>query len=182
LASIRSAAEMLSEVRDSEERRRFLAVVLEEVARMEQQVSQLAEVTRIDAGLEAEEQAAVPLNGLLSRIAERFRMRENGRVRFELAQPEQVLSVRASAARMTQVFENLFDNAASFSPDGGLIRVGLTRCPDGSVAVTVSDEGPGIPAAHRARIFERFFSYRPEGPGEPGRLHTGLGLAIVRAI
>jgi two-component system sensor histidine kinase ChvG len=182
LASIRSAAEMLSEVRDPEERRRFLAVVLEEVARMEQQVSQLAEVTRIDAALEAEEQTAVPLNGLLSRIAERFRMRENGRVRFELAQPEQVLAVRASPARMTQVFENLFDNAASFSPDGGLVRVALARSPDGSVAVTVSDEGPGIPAAHHARIFDRFFSYRPEGAGEPGRLHTGLGLAIVKAI
>ena len=182
LASIRSAAEMLSEVRDPEERRRFLAVILEEVARMEQQVSQLAEVTRIDAGLEAEEQAAVPLNGLLSRIAERFRMRENGRVRFEITQPEQVLAVRASPARMTQVFENLFDNAASFSPDGGSVRVALARSPDGSVAVTVSDEGPGIPAAHHARIFDRFFSYRPEGAGEPGRLHTGLGLAIVRAI
>jgi two-component system, OmpR family, sensor histidine kinase ChvG len=60
--------------------------------------------------------------------------------------------------------------------------VALARSPDGSVAVTVSDEGPGIPAAHHARIFDRFFSYRPEGAGEPGRLHTGLGLAIVRAI
>ena len=182
LASIRSAAEMLSEVRDADESRRFLSVVLEEVARMEQQVSQLAEVTRIDAGLEAEEQVAVPLNGLLSRIAERFRMRESGRVRFELAQPEQVLAVRASPARMTQVFENLFDNAASFSPDGGSIRVALDRSQDGAVTVTVSDEGPGIPPAHHARIFDRFFSYRPEGAGEAGRLHTGLGLAIVKAI
>jgi two-component system sensor histidine kinase ChvG len=182
LASIRSAAEMLSEVRDPEERRRFLTVVLEEVARMEQQVSQLAEVTRIDAGLETEEQTAVPLNGLLSRIAERFRMRENGRVRFVLALPEQVLAVQASPARLTQVFENLLDNAASFSPGGGLVRVTLERSRDGAAAVTVSDEGPGIPAAHQARIFDRFFSYRPETGGEPGRLHTGLGLAIVKSI
>ena len=182
LASIRSAAEMLSEVRDPEERRHFLAVVLEEVARMEQQVSQLAEVTRIDAGLEAEEQSAVPLNGLLVRIAERFRMREKGRVRIELSLPEQVLAVRASPARVTQVFENLFDNAASFSPDGGCVRVGLKRSRDGAAAVTVSDEGPGIPPAHQARIFDRFFSYRPESDGEPGRLHTGLGLAIVKSI
>ena len=182
LASIRSAAEMLSEVRDPEERRRFLSIVLEEVARMEQQVSQLAEVTRIEAGLEAEEQTAVPLNGLLSRIAERFRMREHGRVDFALALPEEVLAVRASPARMTQVFENLFDNAASFSPGGGVIRVALERSRDGAAAVTVSDEGPGIPAAHAARIFDRFFSYRPDGAGEPGRLHTGLGLAIVKSI
>ena len=182
LSSIRSAAEMLSEVRDPDERRRFLSVVLEEVARMEQQVSQLAEVTRIDAGLEAEEQTAVPLNGLLSRIAERFRMRENGRIEFTLALPEEVLAVRASPARMTQVFENLFDNAASFSPDGGKVRVSLERAKDGAAAVTVSDEGPGIPASHAARIFDRFFSYRPDGAGQPGRLHTGLGLAIVKSI
>jgi two-component system sensor histidine kinase ChvG len=182
LASIRSAAEMTSEVHDPEERRRFLSVVLEEVARMEQQVSELAEVTRIDAGLEAEEQTDVPLNGLLSRIAERFRMRESGRVEFALALPEEVLAVRASPARMTQVFENLFDNAASFSPDGGKIRVALERSRDGAAAVTVSDEGPGIPAAHAERIFDRFFSYRPDGAGEAGRLHTGLGLAIVKSI
>ncbi len=182
LASIRSAAEMLSEVSDPEERRRFLAVVLEEVARMEQQVSQLAEVTRIDAGLEAEEQFAVPLNGLLARIAERFRMRERGRLRIELALPEQVVAVRASPARMTQVFENLFDNAASFSPDGGCVRVTLERSRDGAAAVRVADEGPGIPPAHQARIFDRFFSYRPESEGPPGRLHTGLGLAIVKSI
>jgi two-component system sensor histidine kinase ChvG len=182
LASIRSAAEMLSEVRDPEERRRFLSVVLEEVARMEHQVSELAEVTRIDAGLEAEEQTAVPLNGLLSRIAERFRMRENGRVDFVLALPQEVLAVRASPARMTQVFENLFDNAASFSPDAGKVRVALERAKDGAAAVTVADDGPGIPAAHAARIFDRFFSYRPDGAGPPGRLHTGLGLAIVKSI
>jgi two-component system sensor histidine kinase ChvG len=182
LASIRAAAEMLCEARDPEERRRFLSVVLEEVARMEQQVSQLAEMTRIDAGLQTEEQTTVPLNGLLARIAERFRLRENGRVRFELELTEQVLAVSASPARMTQVFENLIDNAASFSPDGGLVRVGLLRSRDGAVAVTVSDEGPGIPPAHEARIFDRFFSYRPEGGGEAGRLHTGLGLAIVRSI
>ena len=109
-------------------------------------------------------------------------MRENGRVRFELALPEQVLSARASPARMTQVFENLFDNAAGFSPDGGAIRVALDRSPDGAVTVTVSDEGPGIPPAHHARIFDRFFSYRPGGDGEAGRLHTGLGLAIVKSI
>ena len=48
--------------------------------------------------------------------------------------------------------------------------------------MTVSDEGPGIPAAHAERIFDRFFSYRPDGAGEAGRLHTGLGLAIVKSI
>jgi two-component system, OmpR family, sensor histidine kinase ChvG len=179
LASIRSAAEMLSEVRSPEERERFLSVVLEEVARMERQVSQLAEITRIDARLESEEQVPVPLNGLLVRICERFRMRENGRVRFELERPGDVVTVRASPPRLTQVFENILDNAAGFSPEGGSVRVSLRRAADGSAQICVADHGPGIPRAHLERIFDRFFSYRPaaEGPA-----HTGLGLAIVKTI
>lgn len=182
LASIRSAAEMLAEVRDPVERRRFLSIIQEEVARMERQVSQLAEITRIGARLEKEDQVAVPLNGLLAQIAERFRMRENGRVRFDLDQPREVLAARASPERLTQVFENLLDNAAGFSPNGGAVRVALERSPEGAAVVTVSDEGPGIPPAHLARIFDRFFSHRPDGDGSAGRLHPGLGLAIVKAI
>jgi two-component system, OmpR family, sensor histidine kinase ChvG len=182
LASIRTATEMLSEVRDPEERRRFLSVVLEEVARMEQQLSELAEITRIDARLEAEEQVPVPLNGLLGQIAERFRMRENGRVRVLLDQPEEIITVRASPARLTQVFENILDNATTLSPDGASIRVKLERSADGTASVDFVDEGPGIPDTHRGRIFDRFFSYRPGEGGERDRLHTGLGLAIVKTI
>lgn len=182
LASIRSAAEMLHEVREPEERRRFAAVIQEEVARMERQVSQLAEITRIDARLENEEQVAVPVNGLLAQVAERFRLRENGRVKFELEAPEEVLTVRASPERLTQVFENLLDNAAGFSPAGGAVRVALERSRDGGALIRVSDEGPGIPPEHLSRIFDRFFSHRPGEEGRRARLHPGLGLAIAKAI
>ncbi|HKD11758.1 MAG TPA: ATP-binding protein, partial [Thermoanaerobaculia bacterium] len=180
LASIRASMEMLADVGDREERRRFQGVVLEEVARMEHQLSELAEITRIDARLEAEEQVAVPLNGLLEQIAERFRLRENGRIRFLLEMPEEVITVRAAPARLTQAFENVIDNAASFSPDGAEVRVLLRRSADGA-AVSVSDQGPGIPPSHASKIFDRFFSYRPDG-GQRGRRHTGLGLAIVKTI
>ena len=182
LASIRSAAEMLHDVRDPEERKRFAAIIQEEVARMERQVSQLAEITRIDARLDKEDQVDVPLNGLLAQVAERFRIRENRRLRFELEAPGEVLTVRASPERLTQVFENLLDNAAGFSPDASAVRLRLERSPEGSGVVTVSDEGPGIPAGHLERIFDRFFSHRPLERGKTARLHPGLGLAIVKAI
>jgi two-component system sensor histidine kinase ChvG len=181
LASIRTAAEMLSEVQSPSERRRFLTVVLDEVARMESQLSELAEITRIDARLEGEAQEPVPINGLLERIAERFRMREGGRVPFALDMPEEIITVHGSPSRLTQVFENILDNAASFSPDGGCVHVRLSLSGDGGATVAVRDEGAGIPAAHQARIFERFFSYRPEGV-KSDRPHAGLGLAIVKAI
>lgn len=182
LASIRTAAEMLSEVGDPGERRRFLTIVLDEVARMENQLSELAEITRIDARLEGEAQEPVPVNGLLERIAERLRVREGGRVRFVVDSPPEIVTVHGSPSRLTQVFENILDNAASFSPDGGCVRVSLERSSDGAAVIGVRDEGSGIPQAHHARIFDRFFSYRPESGRGPDRPHAGLGLAIVKAI
>ncbi len=86
--------------------------------------------------------------------------------------------VSGSADRLTQVFENLLANAVSFSPPGGEINVHVQNIGDG-VEIVVSDDGPGIPEAHRSRIFSRFFSYRPENDDDG---HTGLGLAIVKAI
>jgi two-component system sensor histidine kinase ChvG len=182
LASIRTAIEMLAEVQDQEEQRRFVKIVLDEVARMESQLSELAEITRIDARLPAEQQEPVPVNGILEQIAERFRMREGDRVSFSVDQPAGIITVRASAARLTQVFENILDNAASLSPDGGLVRVSLSRSAEGEAVVRVHDEGPGIPEAHEARIFDRFFSYRPRAASGRDRPHAGLGLAIAKTI
>jgi two-component system sensor histidine kinase ChvG len=81
-----------------------------------------------------------------------------------------------------QVFENLLDNALSFSPVGSAVRIEVAR--EGSeVVAAVRDRGPGIPPEHGERVFDRFFTYRP-GPGDgDGRgRHSGLGLAIVRAV
>ena len=86
--------------------------------------------------------------------------------------------VAAAPGRIAQALENLVDNAASFSPDAGTVEVAVRR--DGeSVVVRVTDEGPGIPEQNRARIFDRFFSDRPD---RNGAAHAGLGLAIVKAI
>lgn len=181
LASIRTAVEMLSEVQDREERHRFVRIILEEVARMESQLSEVAEITRIGSRLPAEHQEPVPVNGLLEQIAERFRMREAG-LTFVVEQPAEIVTVHASAARLTQVLENVVDNAASFSPASGCVRVTLSRSATGEAVIQVRDEGPGIPEAHRSRLFDRFFSYRPQASSGRDRLHAGLGLAIVKTI
>jgi two-component system sensor histidine kinase ChvG len=77
------------------------------------------------------------------------------------------------------VFENLLDNAVSFSPSGGTVRVSLAG-QAGAALVTVADDGPGVPPEHVEKIFARFFSYRPGSPNANG--HAGLGLPIARAI
>lgn len=180
LAAIRSATELLAEVEDPEDRQRFLGVVQKEVARMEGLLSGVREVSEIDARLEAEEARPVALDVLLHEVVEGRCLRADNRTKVNLHRPPERIVVRASPERLTQVMENLLDNAASFSPDGAAVEVRVGR--DGAAAVvTVDDRGPGIPEAHLDRIFDRFFSWRP---GEPGSRngHTGLGLAIVKAI
>ncbi|MGH6780547.1 MAG: sensor histidine kinase, partial [Sphingomonadaceae bacterium] len=87
--------------------------------------------------------------------------------------------VSGDASKLVRVVENLLDNAISFSPPGGLVRIDTTRNGD-EVLLTVEDQGPGVPLAVRDAIFRRFHSDRPESDGF-GR-HSGLGLAIAKTI
>jgi len=180
LASIRTATDMALEDVTPAERRRFLTMIQKDVARMERLLSEAREISRIDARLEEEERSEVALDRLLSALVDSFRLRNaDSKLHFDLALADSDIVVLASADRLTQAFENLIDNAISFSPTGGKISIRLKRNAE-SAEVTVADEGPGIPEEHRARIFGRFFSYRPHDDG--GSNHTGLGLALARAI
>ncbi|HEX7809195.1 MAG TPA: ATP-binding protein [Thermoanaerobaculia bacterium] len=178
LASIRNANEMIADVSDPADRRRFVYVIEQEVARMERLLSGVREISLIDSRLVREQPQPVDLGALLMQIVEGFRAREGARVRFDLQLADGTLIVEASEDRLTQVFENLLDNALSFSPPGGTIAVDVSV--DGKTIVTrIADMGPGIPEANLARIFDRFFTQRPDA-SRVG--HTGLGLAIVKAI
>ncbi|MEO8381575.1 MAG: ATP-binding protein, partial [Acidobacteriota bacterium] len=178
LASIRNANEMIADVRDPADRRRFVAVVDQEVARMERLLSGVREISTIDARLVGEEARAVDLGGLLTQIVEGFRLREGERVRIDLQLGESPLNVEGAEDRLTQIFENLLDNASSFAPPGGTVLV-TAAAEHGEIVTRVADPGPGIPEANLARIFDRFYTHRPDS-NRAG--HTGLGLAIVKAI
>jgi two-component system sensor histidine kinase ChvG len=167
-------------VDDPADRARLLGMVERDVARMERLLSGVREITEIDARLEGEGTPPLDLTGLLGEVVESYRQRAGRGVRIDLRMPAAPVVVRASPERLSQVFENLLDNAMGFSPPGGTVTLELA--PDDPFArVLVADQGPGIPEAHLERIFDRFFSYRP---GEPHARngHTGLGLAIARAI
>jgi two-component system sensor histidine kinase ChvG len=178
LASIRNANEMIADVSDPADRRRFVYVIEQEVARMERLLSGVREISMIDARLVREQRNTIDVAALLLQIVEGFRLREGSRVRFDLRLADASLLVDASEDRLTQVFENLLDNALTFSPPGGTIAVDVGV--EGSAIVTrIADMGPGSPEANLARIFDRFFTQRPDA-SRGG--HTGLGLAIVKSI
>jgi two-component system sensor histidine kinase ChvG len=177
LASIRNANEMIADVTDDADRRRFVAIVDQEVARMERLLSGVREISMVDARVTREMPAPVDLSALLSTVVEGFRLRHGDGVRFAIDAPAHAV-VDASEDRLFQVFENIIDNACSVSPEGATVHVSVVVERE-DVVTTVADEGPGIPEANMPRIFDRFFTHRPDG-SRGG--HTGLGLAIVRVI
>jgi two-component system sensor histidine kinase ChvG len=179
LASIRMATEMLAQVDVPAERSRFLRVAESEIARMENLMAQVREITMIDAEIQKEERTRADINALLQRILEGFRLREKERVTFDTQLADSLPPVEASEDRLLQVFENLLDNAVSFTPNGK--GIAITSLKDGdAIVVRIADEGPGIPEENLGRIFDRFFTYRPDHPTT--HRHTGLGLSIARAI
>ena len=174
LASIRASAETLAMAEEAEDRARFHARIATDIARLETLIAGVREVTRVDAGLEAEERRRIDLAALV-----RERAGEGAGVALTVAGGAPIV-VDASADRLGQVLDNLLDNARSFSPPATPIEVEVSRV-EGSAVVRVRDHGPGIPAEHQGRIFERFFSHRPD-QAEARQKHAGLGLSIARAI
>jgi two-component system sensor histidine kinase ChvG len=178
LASIRAAAETIAATESAAERRRLFELLTRDVDRLERLVSGVRELARIDAQLAHEAIAPVDVGALVAALAAGFAHR-GAAVRLT-APPPSPIFVRAAADRLAQVFENVLENAVSFSPRGDAVDVTVTAG-GGAAVVTIADRGPGIPPAHLERVFERFFSYRP-ADGRARQQHTGLGLAIARAI
>jgi len=180
LASIRTATEMLAEVDEPDQRKRFLVMVELEIARMESLLAGVREITLIDAQLTNEQRTPVDVRKLLERIVDGFRLRERATVSIVLDTPQELCEVNASEDRLIQVFVNVLENAISFSPADGVVTIVLSRS-GSTIITTITDQGPGIPEANLPRVFDRFFTHRPDSTG-PRTSHTGLGLAIVKAI
>jgi len=181
LASLRSAVDALARVDDREAQAHLLAIVADDVHRLDRLISDISEASRLDAQLSRAKFERIDLTamiaGLIAQREQRGTMREI-RLHLDLL-PEVHVFVMAEGARLERVFDNLIDNALSFSPDRGIVSIGV-RSIDGEVEVRVEDEGPGVPEDAREAIFRRFHSVRPRE--EAFGKHSGLGLAIARTI
>jgi two-component system, OmpR family, sensor histidine kinase ChvG len=177
LASIRTAAEMIGQCEHAADREKFLTLMLRDVDRLERLVTGAREAARIDGALETEGLAEVPVVAVVREAIDTVSAAHYG-CAIVIDGADDALAVRGSRERLTQVFENLLANAVSFTGRGTAVEVKIVHH-DPQCIVTISDRGPGIPAAHMDQIFNRFFSYRPaSGRGD----HVGLGLSIARRI
>jgi two-component system sensor histidine kinase ChvG len=180
LASLRSALEALDKVDDPKLRHQLAGIAQHDILRIDRLVTEIADASRIDAELSRTEFQSIELGGLLRRLVDaRSKRGVDGTCKIQLSIPRGTWLIEGDAPRLERVFDNLLDNAVSFSPEGGTIEVAVAGDGD-QVGVAVSDEGPGIPAEAREKVFERFHSLRPDGEDFGG--HSGLGLAIARTI
>ena len=180
LSSIQSAIETLRRIEDPVQQRRLLAIIGEDVVRLDRLISDISDASRIDAELSrtvTERLDVVPILETLAEIHDATR-REGAPV-ITLDLPGTPLVVAAVEGRLVQVLRNLIGNASSFSPRNGHI---VLRAREAApfVEIAVEDEGPGIPPAKLEHIFDRFYSERPAG--EQFGQHSGLGLSISRQI
>ena len=152
-----------------------MRAALDQTERLGRLVRELLDLSRIDAGTEPINRVDVALAAVLDAVVDEARM--NARtVRFEVEVSPADAMAWADPARLHQVVANLLDNAARHSPSGGTVRIRASVDADG-LHLDVTDEGPGIPAAERELVFERFQRGAGGGTGTGG---TGLGLAIAR--
>jgi len=183
LSSLHSAVESLERTDDPDMKARLAEIVQDDVRRIDRLISDISDASRLDAELSRGHMATVDLGELAGSLVRAQNARQAAEtdeeaVRFTPPEPGTML-VNGLESRLGQVITNLLDNARSFSPDPGTVSLDLRR--EGErILLTVEDSGPGLPAGAESKIFERFYSERPED--EAFGRHSGLGLSICRQI
>lgn len=180
LTSLRSAVETAGRVSDPAVQQRLMAVIHDDVDRLDRLISDISAASRLDAELSRAEQQEIDLNAMLTTLADIYANHDNSnRVAVAVSVPVQPVKILGLEGRLMQVFTNLVDNAISFSPPQGMVAVAAAT-KGHQVLITVDDQGQGIPENKLAAIFDRFYSERPKG--EKFGMHSGLGLSIAKQI
>lgn len=183
LTSIRSAAETLNIAKTPEQQEKLLSVIQKDVERMDRLITDISNASRLDAELARETREAVDLTRLINDIVSVYAQTgKSAEARVEFSDPLQATYVLGNPSALGQVIRNVIDNARSFSPPDGVVRVMLDGPTQRSALarITVEDEGPGIPPENIDAIFKRFYTKRPQGSAFGN--NSGLGLAISRQI
>jgi len=180
LTSIRSATETLDIAKAPEAREKLMAVIQNDVARMDRLITDISNASRLDAELAREAREAVDLRKMIADIVDMYSatIKENeASVRYDPSGAPAYMFGNPSA--LGQVFRNLIDNARSFSPATSEVRVRIAASGH-AWRVYVDDDGPGVPPDTIEKIFSRFYTKRPKGAAFGD--NSGLGLAISRQI
>ena len=180
LSGILIATHLVTQTGDvNDQQREFLETIEQRVAAMTEQIDDLLDAARIEAGIDMELEpcAIAPLiSQVVSQLEE---LVQDKQLQLEVVTSANLPPVTGNAQRLRQVLSNLISNAIKYTPEGGEINIG-TKLSHDEIVVSIQDTGIGIPLTDQPHIFDKF--YRVERPEQAHIKGTGLGLAITRSI
>ena len=183
LASLKGASDLLNQTKDDNQKIKLLKILSNDVERIERLITDYSQVLKDEASQSRAIAKNFDLLQLIDSIIEDFNLdtvnqKKNIKFNFDNSQKLKKAVIFGIESRIEQVIANLLDNAVSFSPNNSeiLIKINLEK---NNFKILIEDQGPGFDKNNLDKVFERFYSDRPN---EQKGAHSGLGLNIVKNI
>jgi len=183
LTSLKGASEVLENTVDSEKRKKLIKVIGHDVERIERLITDYSQMLKDEASLSRAKMKKIDLSGVINSVVEDFNndlsnLNKNIKINIKYSNLNgSKLNVLGVESKLEQILANLLDNAISFSPSNSKISV-ICGIEKDDAKLMIEDEGPGFNEKNIDKVFNRFYSNRPQKFGE----HSGLGLNIVKNI
>ena len=183
LTSLKGASEVLESTQDSEKRRKLIKIISHDVERIERLITDYSQMLKDEATLSREKMKKIDLLNVISSVVEDFNndlINSNKNIKINIDNSKlngSKLNVLGVESKLEQIIANILDNAVSFSPSNSSVIV-TCNAKKKDAQLIIEDEGPGFNEKNINKVFNRFYSNRPEKFGE----HSGLGLNIVKNI
>tara|TARA_Y100001970_G_scaffold235743_1_gene294943 strand:- start:1191 stop:2726 length:1536 start_codon:yes stop_codon:yes gene_type:complete len=180
LASLKSASEIISDTNDKEKQEKLLKIMTHDVSRIDRLITDYSQILKDESAISSEQIEDLDLKPIIESVVDDFNNiyveKKNINIKLNTSGSKNYF-VKGISNRIEQIIANLLDNAVSFSKYGSIVSVDLEDNKNHTI-LKVADEGEGFREIDIKKVFDRFYSNRPENFGE----HSGLGLNIVKNL
>ena len=181
LASLKSASEILHDTNDIKQRIKLIDILSHDVQRIERLITDYSQILKDEVALSKEKIKKIDIEPVIKSVVDDFnniyKLKRGIKVSYENDKKDKYF-VNGIENRIEQIVANLLDNAVSFSEDDKEVIVKISKSKDNKVVINILDEGEGFKEKDTNKIFNRFYSNRPNKFGQ----HSGLGLNIVKNL
>ena len=181
LASLKSASEILQDTNDKNQRLKLIDILSHDVQRIERLITDYSQMLKDEVALSKEKMNKINIEPIIQSVVDDYnnihKVKKDIDVKYENDGKEEYF-INGIENRIEQIIANLLDNSISFSKKGSSIFINVSNTLENKVSVKIIDEGEGFKEKDTSKIFNRFYSNRPDKFGE----HSGLGLNIVKNL
>jgi two-component system sensor histidine kinase ChvG len=181
LASLKSASEILNDTKDADERLKLINILSHDVQRIERLITDYSQILKDEVALSKEKFKKIDLIPIIKSVVDDYnniyQAKRGINISF-LNDGSKSYVINGIENRIEQIIANLLDNAISFSDDNKNIDIKISKNLEKQIVLNILDEGPGFKERDTSKIFQRFYSNRPDKFGQ----HSGLGLNIVKNL